>query len=460
MLWLYLKNKMLHNPKQIICESDAEMSYEEVIVFAEEFAKKLKGVKCCTILCRSEMMAAIALLSCFAANVTAVPLSHRYGDKHCAKILDVISPDAMIMDNNDELQVVYISDSDYTPPRRTPTLIMCTSGTTGTPKGVMLSENNIITNVTDIAKYFNISSNDAILIARPLYHCAVLTGEFITSLIKGAKVRFYSGEFNPAKVLTLIESHKITTFCGTPTLLNMMARFKSKYEVSSLKHICISGESLSRETGAMISKAFVGAEIYHVYGLTEACPRVTHLPPELFNKYSEYVGVPLDSVSIKITLPDGTVAKPNEIGTLWVKGENVMIGYYNSPHRTKEVLKNGWLNTGDLAMLNEKCLLKIIGRSDDMIIKAGMNIYPQEIENALKADPRIVDVLLCTEPSEHVGVQLVLKVVGDFKDIKEVKEVCHMYLPSYAMPSKIHIVSELPKNGSGKIIRRNSNDRM
>lgn len=452
-LWYYLKNKMEENSQQVVCEKEASMTYEEIIIFTEEFAKKLKGIKCCAILCQSEMAASLALLSCFAAEVTALPLSQRYGELHCNKILDAISPDAVITDQDGEFQIIYIKDSKYVQPDVHPAIIMCTSGTTGTPKGAMLTESNIIANVTDIALYFDIKSSDSILIARPLYHCAVLTGEFLTSLVKGAKIRFFSESFNPPVILRMLKEHKITVVCGTPTLLSMMARLKRKINYDCLEHIGISGECMSFETGKRIAEKFPDAEIYHIYGLTEACPRVAYLPPSMFKKYADFVGVPLKSVSLKIITPKGKRAQPNEIGTLWVKGDNVMAGYYNNPEKTAEVIKDGWLCTGDLALFNEAGLLKIKGRADDLIIKAGMNIYPQEIEGALKMDGRVKDVYVCGITDEKLGVQIVLNITGDFSNTQEIKELCRTHLFPYQMPSRINLLDEIPKNGSGKIIR-------
>ena len=397
MLWKHLKSKMQHNLSQKICEEKAEITYEEVIIFAEEFAKKLRDSKCCAILCGSEMAAALALLSCFAAGVTALPLSMRYGELHCNKILDAVSPDALITDQDGELKVIHLRYSEYISPETRLALIMCTFGTTGTPKGAMLTEKNVLTNVTDIAAYFNMHKSDTILISRPLYHCAVLTGEFLTALIKGVKIRFYSGTFNPAIVLKMLNEYSITAFCGTPTLLSMMGRFKRKNDDDCLKYICISGEYMGAETGKRIREAFPDADIYNIYCLTEACPRVTYLPPALFDDYPDCVGIPLNSVAVKILLENGSIAEPNQVGVLWVKGGNVMAGYYNNPEKTAEVLKDAWLCTGDLALINSKGLLKIKGRNDDMIIKAGMNIYPQEIESALKIDNRVKEALILSE---------------------------------------------------------------
>ena len=452
-LWNFIKEHMLKNPKQQICENGASLSFEETAIWAEEFAKRLNGVECCAILCSSEMTASVSLLACFAAGVTAVPLSMRYGEAHCNKILDTISPDAIIMDTNGEITVYKLKDCQYIAPDEHPALIMCTSGTTGKPKGAMLSEKNILTNVSDIADYFTMDKSDTILIARPLYHCAVLTGEFLTAIVRGANIRFYSEQFNPTKMLELIKEYGITTFCGTPTLLSIMARFNRSNASETLRHICISGECMGAEVGRKIRAAFPICRIYHIYGLTEASPRVSYLPPEHFEEHPDCVGIPLKSVSIKILNEQGNLCHANEEGILYVKGHNVMLGYYRDPEKTATVLKDGWLCTGDIAVINDAGFLKIKGRNDDLIIKSGMNVYPAEIEGVLKQDPRVKEVLVYGFRNSF-GTQIAMKLVGEFSSTEEVKQLCMKVLPSFQVPSVIELVDELPKNGSGKIIRR------
>ena len=452
-LWQYIKDKILEHPFQIVAEDCAEMTFEDLAIWAERFSERLKGLRCCAIYCDSELAATMSLLACIAAGVTAVPLSVRYGEAHCNKILDTIEPDGIITDRDGEISVFNIKDSHYVDPPTHPALIMCTSGTTGTPKGAMLSEENIITNITDIADYFAIDIGDTILISRPLYHCAVLTGEFLTALIKGTNIRFYSGQFDPTKMLQLIKDYKITAFCGTPTLLSIMSRFNRNSSIQTLKHICISGECMSRDVGLKIRYSFPDCNIYHLYGLTEACPRVSYLPPKYFDRFPDCVGIPLKSVSIKILNESGEICHENEEGMLYVKGGNVMIGYYRDPEKTYQVLRDGWLCTGDSALINSAGFLKIKGRSDDLIIKAGMNIYPAEIEAALKNDTRVKEVLVYGY-GNIFGTQIGLKIVGDFDSVEEVKRLCVKVLPSFQVPSIIELLDELPKNGAGKIIRR------
>lgn len=452
-LWNYIKQYMLNTPCQSVCENEASMSFEDMVVWAERFSEKLHGMKCCAILCSSEMAMSMALLACFAAEVTAVPLSMRYGEAHCNKILDTIGPDGTIMDTNGELTVYKLKESQYIVPSEHPALIMCTSGTTGRPKGAMLSEENVITNVSDISDYFQMDTTDTILIARPLYHCAVLTGEFLTAIVRGANIRFYSEQFNPAKMLELIKEYKITAFCGTPTLLSVMASFNRGTVAQTLRHICISGECMSREVGIKISAAFPSCNLYHIYGLTEACPRVSYLPPEQFNEFPDCVGIPLKSVSIKILDPSGKPCDVNEEGILYVKGKNVMLGYYREPEKTSSVLKDGWLCTGDIAVINNAGFLKIKGRNDDLIIKSGMNVYPAEIEGVIKKDTRVREVLVYGYQNS-VGMQIGMKLAGEFTSVEEIKQLCMKILPSFQVPAKIELVDELPKNGSGKVIRR------
>lgn len=454
-LWYEIKQHLLEHPKQDICEENASLSFEEMAVWAEGFAKKLSGICCCAILCASEMAASMALLACFAAEVTAVPLSMRYGEAHCNKILDAVSPEAIILDTGGEIAVYQLRDSQYIAPPEPPALIMCTSGTTGVPKGAMLSETNLLTNVSDISDYFSMGRNDTILIARPLYHCAVLTGEFLTAIFRGAGIRFYSGKFHPAKMLELVEKHRITAFCGTPTLLSVMARFRRKEAAGTLRHICISGECMSAEVGRKIRNAFPDCRIYHVYGLTEAAPRVSYLPPEFFDDYPDCVGIPLKSVSVCIQNTAGKPCRPGEEGILYVKGNNVMSGYYRSPEKTQAVLNGGWLCTGDIALINRAGFLKIKGRNDDLIIRSGMNVYPSEIEGVMKQDPRTREVLVYGF-RDSFGTQIGMKLAGDFSSTEEVRRLCIKTLPSFLVPAKIELVETLPKSGSGKVLRRKS----
>ena len=445
---------MLDHKASYIKENNRKIGYADAVLEAESIAERARGKKCCAIACTSEMSTALALLGCFAAGVTAVPLSIRYGSMHCKRIVDTVSPDCVIRERNGRISVRSLSDSEYIPPEKHPTLIMCTSGTTGSPKGAMLDDECIITNVRDVSGYFGMSDTDTILIARPLYHCAVLTGEFLTALTVGANVVFCSEPFNPVRLSALVKKCGATVFCGTPTLMSALAKIAPKERFESVKRAAVSGECLDRKTAEGIRALFKNASIYSVYGLTEASPRVSFLPPELFETYPDCVGIPLPSVRVKITDNNGVECPVGVIGRLWVKGKNVMKGYYNAKEATARVLKNGWLDTGDLAEINDAGLIKIHGRADDMLIISGMNVYPQEVEAAMKADPRVREVLVYGVKDKNGVEHLAMSLAGDFKDKSEALHAAAALLPSYEVPNIIELVGELPKNGSGKLIRK------
>lgn len=456
-LWKYIKEKMITYSSQKICEQSASLTYEEMLVAAESLGKTLKGQTCCAICCRSELFATMALLGCFSCGVTAVPLSLRYGKIHCNKILQSVSPSCVITDIDGKFGVYDILDSEYKVPEKQTSIIMYTSGTSGVPKGAMLGAESIITNIRDIISYFPIHQTDTILISRSLYHCSVLTGELLVALVTGAKIVFSSNQFNPKTLIKALKDSQITVFGGTPTLLETLSHFIQDPHSLSVKKVIVSGECLNVSAAKKIRQGFPNAEIHHVYGLTEACPRVSHLPAEFFDSFPDCVGVPLDSVNIKIQDDQGKIVPEGEVGTLWVQGKNIMHGYYNSPEQTKIALRNGWLCTGDIATITKEGFLKIKGRKDDLIIRAGMNIYPQEIEAELKKDPRTHEVLVQRIEKEIGGSQIAMKIVGTFEDVSEVRELCKKCLPIYQIPTKIEIVKSLPKNGTGKIIRRYEN---
>lgn len=450
MLWNYLKLKMSEHLTSVMEEGNLKLSYGEVILYAEKLAKKLTG-SCYAILCNSELHTALALLACFAAGKPAIPLSHRYGEAHIEKVLARTEPEYLITDDFGELDIVKLSDPVHF--EQTPALIMCTSGTSGTPKGVMLSELNIRTNLGDIRSYFELSENDRILIARPLYHSAVLTGEFLTALTFGVHIYFNSEGINPERLIEQLIENQITVFCGTPTLLAFIARLlKWRGKQLALQKIAVSGECMTEYAAETIRKGFAGTGIYHVYGLTEASPRVAYLPPSLHETHSCSVGFLLPSIEGKIVNEAGEELSEHEIGELLIRGPSVMMGYYRDVEATSQALKDGWLHTGDLAVF-ENGLLRIKGRKDDLIIYAGMNIYPSEIENALKSDDRVREVMVYGIPDKLCGQKIGMTISGNFEDKQEIVQLCNQALPPYARPSNIEWVDALPKNGSGKIVR-------
>lgn len=226
MLWNFIKSGMLRHPGSRLSEGDWSCTFAEAAAAAEHLAAQLPPGKY-AVRCASELNAGLALLACFAAGVTAIPLSERYGEVHCGRILSLTEPDYLLTDADGRIRAVPCAvpgGRASGAPDADPALIMCTSGTTGTPKGAMIGAENLLANLSDIDRYFDLRCTDRILIARPLYHCAVLTGEFLISLMRGTQIRFYSEAMNPAALAEEIVKEKITVLCGTPTLFSLLSR--------------------------------------------------------------------------------------------------------------------------------------------------------------------------------------------------------------------------------------------
>jgi long-chain acyl-CoA synthetase len=476
MLWETLKENMSHFPTAALYDENTEYAYPEFIVKIKKLADEISNISPqvykCAVLCKSELNTGIAILACFAASITAIPLSMKYGEKHCRRIIELTQPSVIIVDAQSDLEFLneyncgifqinsgLIRKPEHCNPElelSDVAMIMCTSGTTGVPKGAMITQSNLLTNLQDIFDYFKLSSQDKILICRPLYHCAVFTGEFLVSLCKGVDIYFMNSDFNPLKTIQAVRKDEISVLCGTPTLFyhlcNMIKRTNCQVP---LKTIAISGECMTDVAATLIRETLQNTKIYSVYGLTEASPRVSYLEPELFDNFPLSVGKPLKSIAAKVIDDFGGQLPANSTGELIIQGDNVMKGYYKDITASQKAIRNGWLYTGDIASINENGLIFIKCRKDNMIIRAGMNIYPQEIENALKTDENVQDALAYGMPDKNIGQKIYINVVPKDKDMtkQQIFETCKSKLLLYQMPDKIDFVNSLEKNGSGKLVR-------
>ena len=281
-----------------------------------------------------------------------------------------------------------------------------------------------------------------------------MTGEFLLSLCKGVKIVFSSEPFQPLNILTQMKKHRVTVFGSTPTLLATLSRFIRNQDDLSIRYLSVSGECMTEGMAKVIRKGFPNADVYCGYGLSEASPRVAYLPAYLFDAFPTATGIPVPSVKLRLLDKVGNIINgAMEIGELLVQGPNMMQGYFNDEERTKRVLKDGWLHTGDLAYWDHSGMLCVQGRKDDMIIRAGMNIYPAEIENTLSTDPRVKDVLVYGFPkgdTQEIG----MKICGEFANMEEVLELCRKELPSFQIPSKIELVDENEVFSGGKKRRK------
>ncbi|MFF2483002.1 class I adenylate-forming enzyme family protein [Paenibacillus sp. NPDC058071] len=398
---------------------------------------------------------AIDILAVLAAGHVAVPVSSKYGQDRLQKILKDCMPHGVLVDNG-------LDEQDFVQPRaerpaavtlsEDAAFILYTSGTTGRPKGVILTQRNILSNLMDIEDYFPVKDSDHILIFRPLSHASAITGEFLHGLLHSARITFYNDvQFSPFKLIAMLNQFQCTVFCTTPTVMYHLSGIKRRAVLHTVRVVAISGERLLKPVIDEISSVFPGIDFYNVYGLTEASPRISFLAPSRFYEKAGSVGIPLNHVELLIVDEDEWQCDPGEVGELRVRGPNVMKGYWNDDVCTNQKLINGWLITGDLAYIDSEGFLYIVGRKDELIIRAGVNVYPCEIEEAIIENASIMDALVYGEADPKYGESICL-IVSCIETMTEqdVMRICLNKLEAYQVPDRIQIVNEIPRNKAGK----------
>ena len=476
MMWEFLIQKMKMYCSSVIFDATNELTYHQIIELAMVHGNRLKEnllpKSKCVILCDAGLNGAVSFLSCWYAGMIPVPVSMHYGERHCLKIIELIQPDLLITDN-DKFQYpdfkYQLQKKEFGGEQKSKgdnedledvAIIMFTSGTTGNPKGVLITEKGLKKNVIKISQHFNINSYDRIMIARPLYHCTVLTGELLLSLFNGVNIGFFDDKYSPNSMLEFATQNEISFLGGTPSLLNHFSTFIQRRNTKHLiKKVVLSGEIIKKNVTINIRKGFPDADIYCAYGMTEAAPRAAYLPPHKFDICPESAGIPFDGIQIKIVNEANLKLPVHASGMVMIKTPSVMKGYYKNDELTKETIIDGWLKTKDIGYQDENGYLYILSRADDMIIKGGMNIYPKEIENQIEELSQIKECSVYgirADSGEKIAVDLALH---EIMTKKELMLLLAGVLPSYQMPTEVNIVDSLPRNASGKIIRREKNDK-
>ncbi|WP_048190003.1 AMP-binding protein [Methanobacterium sp. SMA-27] len=333
-----------------------------------------------------------------------------------------------------------------------------TSGTTGFPKGVMLTHRNILNNGYYIGERQKFTGEDRLCITVPLFHCFGIVLAVMAIITHGATVVMIE-LFDPLMVLAAVQKEKCTALYGVPTMF--IAEFShpmfDMFDLSSLRTGIMAGSPCPIEAMKKVVKDMNMTQITSVYGLTEGSPGFTQTSvDDPLEKRVETVGKPLPNCEVKIVDPEtGETLVPNMTGEICCKGYNVMKGYYKMPEKTKEVIdEDGWLHSGDLATCDDEGYYSIVGRIKDMIIRGGENIYPREIEEFIHTIDGVMDVQVVGIPDEKYG-----EIIGAFV-IKEkeaqltaedIRDYAVNKIARYKVPKHIFFVDEFPLTASGKI---------
>ncbi|GAB6888501.1 AMP-binding protein [Desulfothermus okinawensis JCM 13304] len=333
-----------------------------------------------------------------------------------------------------------------------------TSGTTGFPKGVMLTHTNIIGNAKSIAECMKLSPKDKLCIPVPFFHCFGCVLGTLTCLVSGATMCPVV-QFKPDAVLRSVEQLKCTALHGVPTMFiaELEEMEKKKYDTSHLRTGIMAGSPCPIEVMKKVVNVMGAKEMTIAYGQTEASPVITQTRTEdPIEIRVSTVGRALPNVEVKIVdIDTGEEVPPGVQGELCTRGYHVMKGYYKNEEATKNAIdKDGWLHTGDLAIMDENGYCKITGRIKDMIIRGGENIYPREIEEFLYTHPKIKDVQVVGVPSKKYGEEVAAFVQlkeGEMATEEEMKEFCKDKIAFHKIPRYWFFVDEYPTTASGKI---------
>ena len=333
-----------------------------------------------------------------------------------------------------------------------------TSGTTGFPKGVMLTHRNILNNGYYIGERQKFTEKDRLCITVPLFHCFGIVLAVMAAYSHGATMVMVE-VFDPLLVLAAVQKEHCTALYGVPTMF--IAEYThpmfEMFDLSSLRTGIMAGSTPPIEAMKKVVNDMYMKEITSVYGLTEGSPGFTQTSvDDPLEKRVETVGKPLPECEVKIVdTESGETLGPHQTGEICCKGYNIMKGYYKMPEKTQEVIdKEGWLHSGDLATVDEEGYYSIVGRIKDMIIRGGENIYPREIEEFLYTMPEVQDVQVIGIPDEKYG-----EIVGAFiiredeSGITEedVRDYSSTKIARYKVPKKVFFIDEFPLTASGKI---------
>jgi len=336
-------------------------------------------------------------------------------------------------------------------------LYLYTSGTTGKPKGVVLTFANLDMFPEGMGTILKTSEDDVLGCLLPMSH---ITGPILCNeLVVRGSTLFIFDQLRPDKILSGIEKQRVTYFHSVPPIFEAILHVphKERFDLSSLRFIAMMGTSVPLPLLKTFKKTFPSVAVIQGYGLTETSPFITLLPLEYEQQKMGSIGVAVPRAEVKLVNGQGEEVPVQDAGELIVKGPMLMKGYHNNPEATRERIRDGWLYTGDLCRKDEDGFYYHLGRKDDMIIVGGLNVYPAEVEQVLQGHPLVREVGVVGMPDKDRGEIIKAAVVvnpGSELTKKEIIAYCKERLATFKVPKIVELWDELPKSSTGKIARR------
>ena len=339
-------------------------------------------------------------------------------------------------------------------------LLQYTGGTTGVAKGAILSHGNICANMQQAAEWIvNLlrPGKETVIAALPLYHIFALTVNLMIFTQAGSKIILITNPRDMKSFIGDMKKERVSVFVGVNTLFNGMVNQPdfATVDFSSLK-LTLGGGMTTQKAVAEKWKNITGTPIVEAYGLTEASPGVCANPLNI-PAYTGGIGLPIPSTEIELRDADGNEVAQGQPGEMWIRGPQVMKGYWNRPEETAKVLDSrGFLATGDIAVMDEKGWFKLVDRKKDLIVVSGFNVYPNEVEDVAASHPKVLEAACIGVSSPKTGEALKLFIVKKDESLtaEELIAFCRTELTAYKVPKDIEFRDELPKSNVGKILRR------
>lgn len=338
-------------------------------------------------------------------------------------------------------------------------MLLYTGGTTGLSKGAELTHRNLVANAHQTRAWLwsMEDEKEVLLCVLPFFHSyGLTTGMHLAVLSRSAMILL--PRFELADVAKQIQKTRPSVFCGVPSMYNALSRYPklSRRDLSCIR-LCVSGGAALPEDVQNRFEEMTGGKLVEGYGLTETSP-VALVNPTHGHRKPGTIGIPVPETDARIVDPDSRSALPfNEVGELALRGPQIMKGYWKQPEETARVLSEGWLYTGDMASMDDEGFVKIVDRKKDLIISAGMNVYPREVEEVLQLHPAIVEAAVVGSSSqlrdEVVKAYIVLE-EGRELSKSDIIEFCRDKLAKYKIPRQVEFVQELPKSAIGKVLKR------
>ncbi|PEO65249.1 long-chain acyl-CoA synthetase [Bacillus toyonensis] len=333
--------------------------------------------------------------------------------------------------------------------------ILYTSGTTGTPKGVMVTHRAVVQSAQTIGIELHCTQEDVFIISAPLFHIFGMAINMLCAVAMGGRI-ILQEKFHPRETLQLIEQEKVTIQKGVPTMFIKELELEDfdKYDLSSLRAGLVGAAPISVKTVTEIRER-MGINLCQSFGITETVSITMTSYDDTKQNITETLGKAIPGVTLKIVDENRVALPPGEVGEIAVKGFGVMKGYYNMPEQTKQVLDNeDWYYSGDLGTLDSQGYLRFVGRKKEMIIRGGLNVYPQEIEAVIMKHPKVIEAAVIGLPDKVLG-EIACAVIRLKNGVVSTEEEIKLYLKErmaiYKLPEKVIFTEEFPVTASGKI---------